>query len=134
MGKICFVIILFISCFPKKEFLIKVERKGGFAGFNEEILIKNKLLIYKDKKLGIENHIKISDDKIKRIREFLEKIKEEKEIVGEPFPDCIIHEINFKINGKMKRIIFYQKPSSIESNLDEFLKFLNEIIEEVKGR
>lgn len=109
---------------------MKVVKQGGVVGFNEEILIAGKIAIYKDKKSGVEAGIKLSDDKVKIIEDFLKKEEREIKIIGEPYPDCIVYEIFFKTNGKIKKIIYYPGPQSIDTEIETVIKFINEIIEE----
>lgn len=129
---IIFLPILMISCLHKVDYFINIERKGGFSGLHEEISIRNKTAIYRDKKSGMEKQIELPDEKVKMILEILENIKEESEAGFPVYPDCIIFEIFFKINNKMKKVAFCPDPSNIESDLGRVAEFINEIIKEAR--
>ncbi|MEO0306038.1 MAG: hypothetical protein ABIM78_06300 [candidate division WOR-3 bacterium] len=116
------ILLLFSSCFNKKNFLIQINKKGGLIGFHEEFILINNELIYRDKNKNIEILSKIPENKIKTIKEIIENLKEG--TFGRYYPDCIIYEIILKD----KKIIYIPGFDTKEENLDKLIEILNEII------
>ncbi len=134
--KIYFLVatIFFFSCFTKYNFFIKLNKSGTIVGINEEFIVIDKNLIYKNKKTGITIKLKLSQDKIKLIKEISEKIeKKERESIGKVFPDCMIYEIVIKERGSFKKITYIPtfeiKEPDIDKLIDILHKCLNDKIE-----
>ncbi|MEN3014079.1 MAG: hypothetical protein ABDH23_05665 [Endomicrobiia bacterium] len=130
---IFFTLVFYLSCAYRKEFLIETKIKGGLIGLNEEIIIDNKKITYKDKRTKTEISTQLPGEKIRIFKNLIEKIKTKKDTIGESYPDCIIYEISFKIDKKIKKITFIPDQLYIESDLHNFVRLLNEIILEIKG-
>lgn len=128
--KTSFILFFLPFCSHKKNFLIKINKSGGFAGFHEEFILEDHNVVYRDKKRNLEISSKIPKDKKKIIKEVMENVKEGD--FGAPYPDCIVYEIILNEKEKFKKITYIPGPKTKKEDLDKLIEILNEIIFKMK--